>query len=102
MGPKETHGLSRHPNYTLWQGMHRRCEDPRTRSWPYYGGRGIAVCERWSGGDGFPNFLANMGPQPGPLWHLHRIDRYRGYEPENCIWMSPDEHNALHRGMRHG
>lgn len=94
------HGLSRHPNYTLWQGMRRRCEDPGNKSYGRYGGRGIKVCERWLGRDGFPNFLADMGPQPGPRWHLHRKDGDGDYEPGNCVWMSPADHNALHRALR--
>lgn len=100
MGLQETHGLSRHPDYTLWQGIHRRCEDSANKSWENYGGRGIAVCERWSGRDGFPNFLADMGSQPGILWHVHRLDRDGNYEPGNCQWMSPAEHGALHVAMR--
>jgi hypothetical protein len=102
MGAQDTHGLSRHPGYTLWQGMHRRCEDPLNKSWRHYGARGITVCERWSGPDGFPAFLADMGPQPGPRWHLHRMDRDRGYEPGNCEWLSPAEHGALHAALRRG
>lgn len=94
------HGLSRHPNYTLWQGIHRRCEDPENKSWTRYGGRGIAVCERWSGRHGFPNFLADVGPSPQRGWHLHRVDSDRGYEPGNCQWLSPAEHNAIHVATR--
>jgi hypothetical protein len=95
-GMQFRHGLSRHPNYTLWQGIRRRCEDPRNKSWRRYGGRGIRVCERWTGRDGFPNFLADMGPQPQRGWHLHRIDGNGDYEPGNCQWLSPADHNAVH------
>ena len=95
-GMQFRHGLSRHPNYTLWQGIHRRCEDPENKSWGRYGGRGIKVCERWTGRDGFPNFLADVGPSPQKGWHLHRIDSDRDYEPGNCQWLSPAEHNAVH------
>lgn len=95
-GVQFRHGLSRHPNYTLWQGLHRRCEDPENKSWEHYGARGIKVCERWTGRDGFPNFLADIGPSPQKGWHLHRIDSTRDYEPGNCVWLSPAEHNALH------
>lgn len=96
-GMQFRHGLSHHPNYTLWQGVRRRCEDPANKSYARYGGRGIKVCARWTGRDGFPNFLADMGPSPAPYWHLHRLDTDGDYEPGNCIWLSPAEHNYLHR-----
>lgn len=98
MGLQVTHGLSRHPDYVGWQTMHRRCEDPGDKSWGRYGGRGITACPRWSGSDGFPNFLADMGPRPEPGWHLHRIDSARGYEPGNCEWLSPSRHYEVHHG----
>jgi hypothetical protein len=99
-GWQSRHGLSRHPNYTLWQGVHRRCEDPGNKSYQHYGAKGIKVCERWTGRDGFTNFLADMGPSPRRGWHLHRIDPDRDYEPGNCEWLSPAEHNAVHAKIR--
>jgi hypothetical protein len=94
------HGLSRHRNYTLWQGMHRRCEDPENKSYARYGGLGIKVCVRWTGRNGFPNFLEDMGSSPAPYWHLHRLDTGGDYEPGNCIWIAPAEHNTLHPRRR--
>lgn len=35
------------PVYQTWRAMIARCTNPRATNYPYYGGRGIAVCERW-------------------------------------------------------
>ena len=70
------------PTYSIWAGMIGRCENPKDRSFPDYGGRGITVCARWRL---FENFLADMGERPRGR-SLDRIDNMRGYEPSNCRW----------------
>jgi hypothetical protein len=81
------HGLSHHPLYHTYIGMVNRCLNPNSHSYNYYGGRGIAVCKRWLGKNGFKNFIADMGNKPSPK---HSIDRYPNndgnYEPSNCRW----------------
>lgn len=75
--------------YTNWKSMHDRCYNPKSESRPRYGGRGIAVCDRWStrAGGSFANFLEDMGPKPD--WADGGIDRINpdgNYEPANCRW----------------
>src|SRR6187399_2257230 len=54
-----THGHSRRtPTYTVWANMIQRCTDPKSKDFPYYGGRGITVTKQWRK---FENFLADMG-----------------------------------------
>lgn len=82
------------PDYGVWCGMLYRCRNSRDKN---YGGRGIAVCERWQGRGGYHRFIEDMGPRPSPSHTLDRIDNSKGYCPENCRWATPKEQN---RNMR--
>jgi hypothetical protein len=65
--------------------MLQRCENPKTKEYKNYGGRGIKVCERWHD---FRNFIADVGMPSQPGYELDRIDNDRGYEPGNIRWVS--------------
>lgn len=75
--------------YRRWSGMKSRCMNPNSHIWKYYGGRGIKVCERWIGRNGFKNFYADMG-EPNGLT-LDRINNCGNYEPGNCRWATMKE-----------
>lgn len=72
------------PEYRCWAALKNRCLNPNNVMYPYYGGRGISICERWLN---FDNFLADVGPRPT---RKHSIDRYPdndgNYEPGNVRW----------------
>lgn len=41
------HGQKQTRLYRIWQGMLRRCDNPKRKDFKDYGGRGITVCEEW-------------------------------------------------------
>ncbi|MCX8017695.1 MAG: hypothetical protein N2690_07345 [Rhodocyclaceae bacterium] len=87
---KTKHGKTAGGNsrvYRIWSNMVSRCTNPNFDAYPYYGGRGISVCDRWRL---FENFLQDMG-EPGPDESIDRIDPSGDYEPGNCRWSSKIE-----------
>jgi hypothetical protein len=87
--------MSRTPTYRVWTDMRKRCENPRSKSYPNYGGRGIKVCKRWQK---FENFLADMGERPSDSHEIDRIDHNGDYKPGNVRWL--DDGRAQTRNRR--
>jgi hypothetical protein len=69
---------------------------PTLPEYKHYGGRGITVCDRWKGPDGFIHFLEDMGECPEGLT-LDRIDVDGNYELSNCRWISRTDNQRNQR-----
>lgn len=95
-----THGHTRgrkiSPTYNTWRGMISRCQNANDKSYDYYGGRGVTVCDRWQS---FEAFFEDMGERPA----LHEIDRKDNdgpYELGNCHWVTHSQNGRNRRTNR--
>jgi hypothetical protein len=93
-----THGHFGSPEYSSWQRMKDRCNNPSNLQYKDYGGRGIVVCSAWDGS--FVSFYRDMGKRPDDKTSIGRIDNNLGYFPENCRWENATEQGRNKRTSR--
>ncbi len=82
-----THGMHGSPTYDTWQSILARCNKSSHKSFQYYGGKGVKVCDEWRR---FENFLRDMGVRPIGTT-IDRINSDGNYEPGNCQWATPKD-----------
>lgn len=84
-------GVNSIPEYRIYRQMLDRCYLKTARNYPWYGAKGVTVCDRWRFGEdgrtGFLCFYGDMGPRPEGLT-LDRNKPHLGYSPDNCSWQS--------------
>lgn len=89
--------ISIHPEWVekikkTYKNIHSRCDNPKTNRFERYGGRGIKVCDEWSGKDGLNNFI-KWAIEADYFYgaSIERIDIDKGYSPDNCKWIPRNE-----------
>ncbi len=87
-------GRSRHQLNKTYFNIKQRCYYPGNVSYPLYGGRGIKMCDRWLGIDGFSSFIEDMGERPSTSHTVDRIDSDGNYTPDNCRWATRHQQQA--------
>ena len=92
---KEKYALRR-----IWRAVWSRCNNPKHKHYYLYGGRGIKMCDRWLGENGFENFKNDMGDRPSPKHEIDRRDNSLGYSPDNCHWVTDYEQSRNKRSNR--
>jgi hypothetical protein len=67
-----------------------RCYNPKNKSYKYYGGKGVSVCDEWQ--FNFMSFFiwAIQGDYTDKLT-LDRINSNGIYEPDNCRWATQQQ-----------
>ena len=74
--------------YSIWDGIKKRCLKKNLPSYKFYGEKGITVCEKWMK---FEGFFEDMGYSNGMC--IDRIDNTKGYSKDNCRWVTYKENN---------
>jgi len=75
--------------YRIYTGVRTRCFNKNDHAYARYGASGISICKEWDGADGFERFrdwAMNNGYSDNLT--LDRIDNAKGYQPDNCRWVS--------------
>lgn len=85
-----TKAKGRTRTHRSWEAMLERCYNPNNKAYKNYGGRGIEVCDRWRGENGFINFWYDMKDRPKGKT-LDRKNNNKSYYPKNCRWATQPE-----------
>ena len=81
--------------YILWIGMRQRCNNKNHKSYKWYGGKGIKVCDEWDNDyESFEKWAYDNGYDktlPRGVQTIDRINSDLDYSPDNCRWATQKE-----------
>lgn len=80
-----THGGSGTRLFSIWNGMRKRCGNPKEPGYKNYGSRGIRVCDEWLDFSAFRAWAHSHGYADDLT--IERIKNSVGYQPGNCKWI---------------
>lgn len=81
-----------HRLYSTWKSMKTRCLNKNVKSYKYYGGKGITICDGWL--KSFNKFVEDMYPSFEEGKTLDRKNNSLGYSKDNCRWATSTEQNS--------
>lgn len=88
-----THYLCKHPLYGVWWSMRNRCFNRNSKSFPFYGEKGISVCDEWKNSFiKFYDWAIKNGYKQG--LSIERMNPKGNYCPENCEWITLRENSS--------
>ena len=96
---KTRHGKSYIPLYYVWNNIKQRCHNSNCKNYKNYGGRGIAVCDKWKDNfQAFYDWALNNGYSDNLT--IDRIDVNGNYEPNNCRFVNMKQQERNKRNNR--
>lgn len=85
------HSMSGSKFYKVWENIKQRCLNPKHKSYKYYGGRGITICDEWLDfvsfhKDMYKSYLRHQRKNGESQTTIDRKNVHDNYYKKNCRW----------------